>query len=160
MERIHQLLCVLAAICSAAPASTLPLTTLDAIGRLAQNLQKIHSCLRAQRELGTFKRFFKQAEILEQIDSCEADMQDILHLFKSMSEAGLRIMLEEFDSNAEKCQKELFEAVDRSNTSDVASSIQNIQLQRHNRPYYPFCLHRHRYSAAGKLSSRRFPLLC
>ncbi|KAJ7761829.1 hypothetical protein B0H16DRAFT_1530683 [Mycena metata] len=131
LERVHQLLCVLATICSAATVAALPPTTLDAIGRLAQNLQKIHSCLRAQRELGAFKRFFKQAEILEQLDSCEVDMQDILRLFKSMSDTGLLNMLEKFDSDAEKCQTELLELVDRSNTSDVAS-IQDIHLQRHS----------------------------
>ncbi|KAJ7025633.1 hypothetical protein C8F04DRAFT_131623 [Mycena alexandri] len=132
LERVHQLLCVLATICSADSTSSLSPSTLDAIGRLAQNLQKIQSCLRAQQELGTFKRFFKQTEILQQIDSCELEMQDILYLFKSVSEARLRVVLEEFDCNAGKCQKELFELFDRTNTSDGASSIQSSRLQGHS----------------------------
>jgi hypothetical protein len=44
-------------------------------------LQKFDSCLRAQRELGTIKRLFKQSEITAQLDSCETELKAALGIF-------------------------------------------------------------------------------
>jgi hypothetical protein len=46
-----------------------------------RTLQKFHSCLRAQRELGTIKRLFKQNDITAQLDRCEAELKTALQIF-------------------------------------------------------------------------------
>jgi hypothetical protein len=44
-------------------------------------LQKFHSFLRAQQELGTIKRIFRQNEIVAQMDRCEAELKATLEVF-------------------------------------------------------------------------------
>jgi hypothetical protein len=47
----------------------------------SSTLQKFHSCLRAQQEIGTIKRLFKQNEITAQLDTCEVELKAALQAF-------------------------------------------------------------------------------
>jgi hypothetical protein len=48
-----------------------------------RTLQKIDSCLRAQRDLGTIKRLFKQSELVTQLDICETELKAVIKDFEA-----------------------------------------------------------------------------
>ncbi|KAJ7114348.1 hypothetical protein C8R44DRAFT_855642 [Mycena epipterygia] len=80
VEEIHQLLCALMGLCIHSEDICTP-KMLDQIAEFAFTLQKLHSCLKAQRELGTIKRLFKQSEITVQLDSCEKELRAASEIF-------------------------------------------------------------------------------
>ncbi|KAJ6505424.1 hypothetical protein C8R45DRAFT_1181815, partial [Mycena sanguinolenta] len=84
-DEVHQVLCILTSLCFGSGSIKTP-KFLDDVGRLAQNLQKFHGCLRSQQELGKIRRLFKQPEITAQLEACEAELQGLLELFKLQSE--------------------------------------------------------------------------
>ncbi|KAJ7853831.1 hypothetical protein B0H14DRAFT_2757706, partial [Mycena olivaceomarginata] len=75
---------------------------LEEVAQYAGILQKFHACLRAQEELGTFKRFFKQSEMATQLDSCETELRAALHGFTMNYGVGIASSLWELDVDTEQ----------------------------------------------------------
>ncbi|KAJ6530583.1 P-loop containing nucleoside triphosphate hydrolase protein [Mycena capillaripes] len=80
VEENHHLLCVLLSFCIHSEDIQSP-AMLHQIAQYAATLQKIESCLRAQQELGTIRRLFKQSEITARLDSCETELKVALSIF-------------------------------------------------------------------------------
>ncbi|KAF8207388.1 hypothetical protein K438DRAFT_1962313 [Mycena galopus ATCC 62051] len=86
--------------------------------------KKIDSCLRAQRELGTIKRLFKQSELATQFGNCETELKAVLGSFTMKQGVNLASTLVEFSFEAETRHQELFELISsRSGSFDTLSSI-------------------------------------
>ncbi|KAF7362528.1 NB-ARC domain-containing protein [Mycena venus] len=132
LDGVHELLCVLVAICSTDPDSALPPNVLHAIGQFAQNLQKIQSCIRSQQELSNFKRFFKQGEILAQLNSCEAETQELVHLFRLVSGSQLHAAIQEMELGADQRQQQLLALMETLSISDIGSSMRSIHLDQNS----------------------------
>jgi hypothetical protein len=46
-----------------------------------RTLQKFHACLKAQQDLGKFKRLFKQNNITAQLDACQGELKAATQIF-------------------------------------------------------------------------------
>ncbi|KAJ7343713.1 hypothetical protein DFH08DRAFT_810270 [Mycena albidolilacea] len=108
VEGIHHLLCVLMDLSMNSKDLQSPMM-LDYIAQFALTLQKIDSCLRAQQQLGTIKRLFKQSELITQLDSCEIELKAALSNFTMKHGITLASALLEFSTDAEMQHQELLE---------------------------------------------------
>ncbi|KAJ6458184.1 hypothetical protein C8R45DRAFT_942774 [Mycena sanguinolenta] len=54
---------------------------LKEIAQFTLTLDKLHSCLRVQRELGSIKRLFRQSQLVTQLNGCEAELKSALYSF-------------------------------------------------------------------------------
>ncbi|KAK7028647.1 NB-ARC domain-containing protein [Favolaschia claudopus] len=123
VEWIHQVLCTLTSLCVDGGDVRSP-RMLEEIARYAGTLEKLQSCLRAQRELGTLKRLFKQSEITAQLDQCEQQLKVASQNFMITSRAGATNALEELGVDAETMHQELLELISAQSVySDEASTL-------------------------------------
>jgi hypothetical protein len=97
VEDIHLVLCVLMGLCVDSDNIASP-QLLESIAEYAQcvvpsnrqmviliqfrTLQKLHACLKAQKELGNIKRLFKQGEITEQLSMCKQKLSEACNMFR------------------------------------------------------------------------------
>ncbi|KAJ7837740.1 hypothetical protein B0H13DRAFT_2421035 [Mycena leptocephala] len=125
MEGIHQLLYTLMSLYIYSDDIRSP-KMLNQIAQCALMLQKFHSCLQAQQELGTIKRIFRQNEIVAQMDRCEAELKATLEVLIGVRTASA---LAKFSIDTEKRHQELLELIASQNGSiDTASSIGTSSL--------------------------------
>ncbi|KAF8175974.1 hypothetical protein K438DRAFT_1979481 [Mycena galopus ATCC 62051] len=123
IEDIHHLLCVLMNLAKGSEDIQSP-WMLNHIAQCALTLQKVDSCLRAQRELGTFRRLFKQTELIAQLDGCETDLKAALSSLTIKQGAGLASALIEFNVDIERRHQELLEVISaQSGSFDSMSSV-------------------------------------
>ncbi|KAJ7871119.1 hypothetical protein B0H13DRAFT_2555641 [Mycena leptocephala] len=128
MEGIHQLLYTLMSLCIYSDDIRSP-KMLNQIAQCALMLQKFHSCLQAQQELGTIKRIFRQNEIVAQMDRCEAELKATLEVFNIESGVRTASALAKFSIDTEKRHQDLLELIASQNGSiDTASSIGTSSL--------------------------------
>ncbi|KAK7002350.1 NB-ARC domain-containing protein, partial [Favolaschia claudopus] len=128
VEWIHQVLCTLTSLCVDGGDVRSP-RMLEEIAQYAGTLEKLQSCLRAQRELGTLKRLFKQSEITAQLDQCEQALKVASQNFMMKSRVGATNALEELGVDAETMHQELLELISaQSMYSDEASTLRNINI--------------------------------
>ncbi|KAJ6529226.1 hypothetical protein B0H19DRAFT_1193459 [Mycena capillaripes] len=80
IEQIHQTFCVLVNICGGFGVSP-SLAMLHSISRFTETLQKIHAYVRAQADLGMFKRIIKMSENASQFAECTTELQAALNSF-------------------------------------------------------------------------------
>ncbi|KAJ7262916.1 hypothetical protein C8J57DRAFT_1513156 [Mycena rebaudengoi] len=121
MERINQIMFAIVSVCFAADGSLSP-KVLDSIGEFAETLQRIHSFLRANLELNKFRRFFKQGEIVTQLDACETKLQQILESFGIQTGASLVAAMMEMQINDEQRHEELVKLLTRNDSEVVDDS--------------------------------------
>ncbi|KAF7352079.1 NB-ARC domain-containing protein [Mycena venus] len=123
IEEVHRLLCVLISLCIYSEDIQSP-KMLEQIAQYAVTLQKLDSCLRAQRELGTIKRLFKQIEIIAQLDSCEAELRAAVGNLTVNQGVEISTVLVEFNIDTERRHQELLELISsQSDSMDTVSSI-------------------------------------
>ncbi|KAJ7741606.1 hypothetical protein B0H14DRAFT_473838 [Mycena olivaceomarginata] len=123
VEDIHQLLCVLMDHSMHSPDIQSP-RMLNVIAQCALTLQKIESCLRAQQELGTIRRLFKQNELVIQLDGCETELKAALEDFTTGQGLELASAIVEFHIDTERRHQELLELISTQRGSlDSHSSI-------------------------------------
>ncbi|KAF8158777.1 hypothetical protein K438DRAFT_1860834, partial [Mycena galopus ATCC 62051] len=101
---------------------------LEKLAQCTVTLQKIDSCLRAQRELGTLKRLFKQSELTAQLQSCEIELKEALHSFTVDQAVKIGSALVRFNIDAERRHEELLELISSSNGSFATLSIGRSSL--------------------------------
>ncbi|KAF8180799.1 hypothetical protein K438DRAFT_1976616 [Mycena galopus ATCC 62051] len=95
---------------------------LEKIAQYAVILHKVDSCLRAQQDLGTIRRLFKQSELVAQLDSCETELRVALQSFSMDMAVGISTALVEFDLDTERRHQELLELISvESGSFDLAS---------------------------------------
>ncbi|KAF7333355.1 NB-ARC domain-containing protein [Mycena venus] len=126
VEDIHYLLCVLVGLGIHSEDIQSP-KMLHQIAQYAVTLQKFDSCLRAQRELGTIKRLFKQSEITAQLDSCATEFKAALGIFTMKHGVGIAHAVVELSTEAEGRHQELLKLI-TSQTFDTLSSIGRSSL--------------------------------
>ncbi|KAF8183223.1 hypothetical protein K438DRAFT_1975095 [Mycena galopus ATCC 62051] len=126
VDGIHHSLCALMSLCMYSEEIRSP-KLLEDIAHYAGTLQKLHSCLRAQRELGTFERFFKQSEINTQLDSCEGELRAALQIFTIKYGAVITSTLVELNADTEQRHQELLELI---SSQSVSSDNQSSSMQR------------------------------
>ncbi|KAK7053535.1 NB-ARC domain-containing protein [Favolaschia claudopus] len=123
VEGIHQVLCALTSLCVDSEHIRSP-KTLEEIAHYAGTLQKLHSCLRAQQELGTLKRLFKQSEITLQLDQCEKELNVasqafILNFGVATADAAIKL-----EDEIERRHQEVLELISaKSFLSEDVSSL-------------------------------------
>ncbi|KAJ7726590.1 P-loop containing nucleoside triphosphate hydrolase protein, partial [Mycena olivaceomarginata] len=123
VEGIHHLLCVLMDLSMHSEDLQSPMV-LNYIAQFALTLQKIDSCLRAQQQLGIFKRLFSQSELITQLDSCEMELKATLSSFTMKHGITLALALVEFSSDTERRHQEFLELLSsQSGSFDSVSSI-------------------------------------
>ncbi|KAJ6533795.1 hypothetical protein DFH09DRAFT_125089 [Mycena vulgaris] len=126
MHDIHYLLCALMSLCTHSESIGSP-QILDQIAQYAETLQKLHACLRAQKELGRFKILFKQSEITAELDVCERELKAASDIFTTQYGVRVASDLVEMDLDTERRHQELLELISaRSATFTTASSIRGI----------------------------------
>ncbi|KAF8193165.1 P-loop containing nucleoside triphosphate hydrolase protein [Mycena galopus ATCC 62051] len=105
---------------------------LNQIAQLVLTLQKLHSCLRAQQELGTIKRLFKKSEIAAQLDSCERELKATSEIFAMNNTVGIASSLVNFRTDIERRHQEVMELISlQSGFFDSASSVGSVSTQMH-----------------------------
>ncbi|KAF7334576.1 NB-ARC domain-containing protein [Mycena venus] len=128
VEHIHHLLCVLASLSVDSVEIQSP-ATLHHIAQVTVTLQKLDSYLRAQRDLGTIKRLFKQSEITAQLNSCETDLKTVLDNLTMNQGVGIAVNLGEFSVDLQKRHHELLDLISLQNgLLDGISSIGRSSL--------------------------------
>ncbi|KAJ7873790.1 hypothetical protein B0H14DRAFT_3131133, partial [Mycena olivaceomarginata] len=128
VEEIHHSLCALTSLSIHSDDIQAP-QMLHQIAQYAGTLQRFDSCLRSQRELGTFKRLFKQGEITAQLDSCETELRVLLAIFTAKQGARLATALVEFNIDIETRHQKLLEMISsQSGSFDTLSSIGRSSL--------------------------------
>ncbi|KAJ7034627.1 P-loop containing nucleoside triphosphate hydrolase protein, partial [Mycena alexandri] len=80
IDQVHEILCVLFNLCGGFEAS-LSLALLHNISQFIETLQKVHVYVRAQADLGIFKRIVKQTEHASQFGECTAGLKQALESF-------------------------------------------------------------------------------
>ncbi|KAJ7796314.1 hypothetical protein B0H14DRAFT_3551206 [Mycena olivaceomarginata] len=127
VEGIHHLLCALMGLSIQSEDIQSP-EMLDKIARCAFILQKIDSGLRAQQELGTIRRLFKQSEITAQLDSCETELNMALGNFMIKQGAGIATAVIELNIDNERRHQHLLELLTSKSDSNTLSSIERSSL--------------------------------
>ncbi|KAJ6567048.1 hypothetical protein B0H19DRAFT_717306 [Mycena capillaripes] len=134
VEQVHELLCTLAALVLDSENLLSP-KLLDQIGGLSQTLQKFYACLRSQQEISRIKRFFTQVDLTFQLDTCQAELNTALHVFKMRSGADVSAQAATMEMDLEQRHQELLDIIKgRQNTdfSDTASSTRGPFLDMNN----------------------------
>ncbi|KAJ6580459.1 hypothetical protein DFH09DRAFT_1029795 [Mycena vulgaris] len=126
LEDVHSILCALVTLFATQTQDLLSPTMLDTVGRLARVLQKIQSCVRSQQELGILRRFFKQTEILEQLNGCETELMAILEVFKMTCGIQLSSALLEMELGAERYHAELLGLIEGQSVRFESCSASSI----------------------------------
>ncbi|KAJ7452870.1 hypothetical protein FB451DRAFT_1373979 [Mycena latifolia] len=122
-EDNHRLLCALTALCIHSENISSP-QTLNEIAQYAESLRKFYACLRAQNELGTIKRFFKQSEITAQLDVCERELKAVSAEFTMHCGVDAAKALFEMKIEMEGRPQELLELISaRSGSFTTTTSI-------------------------------------
>ncbi|KAJ7452859.1 hypothetical protein FB451DRAFT_1565816 [Mycena latifolia] len=122
-EDNHRFLCALTALCIHSENIGAP-QMLDQIAQYAEGLHKFYACLRAQNELGTIKRFFKQSEITAQLDACERELKAVSDKFTMHCGVGVGRALFEMNIDMEGRHQELLELISaRSGSFTTTTSI-------------------------------------
>ncbi|KAJ7447468.1 hypothetical protein FB451DRAFT_1536159 [Mycena latifolia] len=80
-DEVHDIHCTIIHLWSGTN-EVFPINIIRTLGQLAETLQKIQGSLRSQAELGRIKRFFKQNEIISQLEACEGELQASLAILK------------------------------------------------------------------------------
>ncbi|KAJ7041220.1 hypothetical protein C8F04DRAFT_1391323 [Mycena alexandri] len=119
-EEIHKSLCALGALCLGSE-DTRPPEVLDQIAQYARTLQAFYSYLRAQQDLGKIRRFFKQGEIITQLEVYEREVRQAADVFSMQQGVGLSTALETQRFDAESRHQELLELL--STVSIETSSL-------------------------------------
>ncbi|KAJ6465015.1 hypothetical protein C8R45DRAFT_1219862 [Mycena sanguinolenta] len=127
MDQIHSLLCALIWLCIHSDDIRSPKSLSD-IAAFAVTLQKFQSCLKAQLELGTIKRLFKQSEITAQLDVCEGELRAATETFTMESGVGIASALVELNIDAERRHQELLELISSESDSFDNSSMGQSSL--------------------------------
>ncbi|KAJ7330418.1 hypothetical protein DFH08DRAFT_313640 [Mycena albidolilacea] len=122
-EDIHHLLCVLTSLCINSEDIQSP-NMLYRIAQYAVTLQKVDSCLRAQRDLGTIKRLFKQNELVTQLDICETELKAVIKDFEMQQGVNIASGLAHLNSDTERRHQGLLELISTwSGSLDGVSSV-------------------------------------
>ncbi|KAF8144255.1 hypothetical protein K438DRAFT_2029239 [Mycena galopus ATCC 62051] len=129
VEGIHQLLCALMSLCMHSDEIRSPKLLKD-IADYAGSLEGLRSCLRAQQELGTLKRFFKKNEITTQLDRYEGELRTACQIFTMKSGTRIANTLVELNVDTERRHQELLELISSQSLSsdNCASSIHRSLL--------------------------------
>ncbi|KAJ6480399.1 hypothetical protein C8R45DRAFT_933317 [Mycena sanguinolenta] len=128
VDHIHHFLCVLINLSMHSEDFQSP-KMLDQIGQYAVTLQKINSCLRAQQELGTIKRLFKQSELITQLDNCETELNAALQDFLIEQTAGIVSAFTKFNMDTETRHQELLELMSAcSGSIETMSSFDGYNM--------------------------------
>ncbi|KAF7344685.1 NB-ARC domain-containing protein [Mycena venus] len=128
LEEIHHSLCALTSLSIYSDGIQAP-KMLHQIAQYVNTLQKFHSCLRSQQELGTLKRLFKRGEIIAQLDICEKELKASLATFIGKKRVGLATAVVEFDIDTEMRHQELLEIISsQSSLYDTRSSTGQSSL--------------------------------
>ncbi|KAJ7800150.1 hypothetical protein B0H14DRAFT_3786346 [Mycena olivaceomarginata] len=129
VEDIHRLLWALMNLSMHSEEIQSP-NMLNDIAKYALILQKIDSCLRAQQDLGTIKRLFKQSELVTQLENCETELKGALDNFTvgrsvlSNKELGISSAIVEFKIDTEGRHQQLLELIStQSDSIDTVSSV-------------------------------------
>ncbi|KAJ7041209.1 hypothetical protein C8F04DRAFT_1391314 [Mycena alexandri] len=124
-EEIHKSLCALGALCLGSE-DTRPPEVLGQIAQYARTLQAFHSYLKAQQDLGKIKRFFKQGEIITQLEVYEREVKQAANIFSMYQGVGLSTAFRTQCFDAESRHQEfleLFSAVSIDTSSLRGSSF-------------------------------------
>ncbi|KAF7348590.1 NB-ARC domain-containing protein [Mycena venus] len=129
VELIHRLLCLVVHMCLAQQGG-LPMTVSDYIGHLVKTLQKIHTSVQLQQELGKIQRLIRQHEIGVQLRIYEVELQTILDDFKMRNDVSRATDLVELELDAQQRHRELMAFLaaqeDRSSLESPVSFQESI----------------------------------
>ncbi|KAJ7321821.1 P-loop containing nucleoside triphosphate hydrolase protein, partial [Mycena albidolilacea] len=96
---------------------------LGMMGRFAETLQKIHGCLRSHQQLGKIKLFFKQSEVVLQLQKCEKEVQETLDTFKSGAWVNLCGFVNAMEVDAAQRHRDVLLTLEEYNGSEYSSSL-------------------------------------
>ncbi|KAJ7737762.1 hypothetical protein B0H16DRAFT_1762313 [Mycena metata] len=80
LDQVHKILCILVNLCGDFEAP-LSVALLHSLSQFIETLQKVHGYVRAQADLGMFKRIVKQSENASQFNECTAELRQALESF-------------------------------------------------------------------------------
>ncbi|KAJ7087138.1 hypothetical protein C8R44DRAFT_752313 [Mycena epipterygia] len=124
MENIHELLYAVVNLhIKSETPSSLPPTTLSAIGELMETLHKVHAFMEAQQDGNKIKHFFRQR------------LKQTVDVFKMEGAINIYGNMVEMQKETERIHKELLEVISTSSDatiSDKSSSIYNWANSSHN----------------------------
>ncbi|KAJ6535042.1 P-loop containing nucleoside triphosphate hydrolase protein [Mycena capillaripes] len=103
---LHMVECVIGAMC-VTHKYNLPIGGLEIIGRFASILQKVHGSVRSHQELGKIRRLFRRRELTTQLETCEAELQEVCDAMKLRSFADIVVAVDLMESNARERHQEL-----------------------------------------------------
>ncbi|KAJ7146624.1 hypothetical protein C8R44DRAFT_898726 [Mycena epipterygia] len=126
MENIHELLySVVNLHIKSGTASSLPPSTLAAIGELMETLHKVYAFMEAQQDGNKIKHFFRQSEMKTLLNECRMGLQQAFDVFK-MEGVNIHGSIVEMQKETAKNHQELLELI--STTSDATSSDRSSSI--------------------------------
>ncbi|KAJ6596232.1 hypothetical protein DFH09DRAFT_129101 [Mycena vulgaris] len=117
VDLMHTFECIIIAI-SAAHRNDLDLKTLDTIGHFAETLQRIHGCLRSQRDLGRIRRFLQQTEITRQLELCQTELQGALDTLKLEQLDNVTRLIASMELSAKQRHQQLLSLLEAQHDSE------------------------------------------
>ncbi|KAJ7689934.1 hypothetical protein B0H17DRAFT_1180043 [Mycena rosella] len=146
IAQIHDIICTLVELCADfGSGPSVPM--LQNIARFTETLQKIHAYVRAQADLGVFKRIVKQAGNASRLDECKAGLQETIDAFgvqpfaplTAFTDAAAQLYsglstfeeIAQMQLNASRRHEELMALVDaRSDAASSRASDSSSNLRR------------------------------
>ncbi|KAJ7154507.1 hypothetical protein C8R46DRAFT_1196838 [Mycena filopes] len=124
--QVHEILCVLVNLCGGLE-HTPSVVLLHNISQFIETLQKVHAYVRAQTDLGLFKRIVKQAESASQFAECTAGLKQAFESFGLQTNIVTAETIARIHTDAAQRHEELMAVVAQMND---AASTRSSDLRR------------------------------
>ncbi|KAJ7715749.1 hypothetical protein B0H16DRAFT_1701595 [Mycena metata] len=126
MEQTHNILnAIIGVYVKSDTGIELPPSTLREIANFTQTLHKIHTFIEAQQSGSKVKKFFRQGEFNGLLKDCKTGLQEGIKFFQIKS-LDIISTAREMEEQAQIRHQEVLNAIERTSSSDSASSISRM----------------------------------
>ncbi|KAJ7493135.1 hypothetical protein B0H11DRAFT_2007348 [Mycena galericulata] len=121
LERIHEIILAIINLCG--DAKVLSPTILRHLSQFFETLQKVHSFIRSQVDLGLFRRVLKHAETAALLQDCNIGLQQAIDVLRIQTVLGTSAAIADAKNYSEMQYEELMETVREFNVSKSTFSL-------------------------------------
>ncbi|KAJ7138246.1 hypothetical protein C8R44DRAFT_341998 [Mycena epipterygia] len=121
LERIHEIMSVIINVCGEGRA--LPPAILRNLSQFFDTLQKVHSFIRSQVDVGLFRRVLRHAETAALLEDCNAGLQQAIDVFGIQTAVRIFTSIADEKENSEVRHEELMELLEQANSSRSVSIV-------------------------------------
>ncbi|KAJ7453859.1 hypothetical protein FB451DRAFT_1408738 [Mycena latifolia] len=115
LEKIHEIISALINICG--DGAVLSPTILRNLSQFFDTLQKVHSYIRSQVDLGLFRRVLRHVETASLLEDCNAGLKQAIDVFQIQTGLVTTTVIADMKEHSELRHKELVELLQKNNIS-------------------------------------------